>query len=314
MSKSYGFLVAVFFIICGNASGQNQQTARDYLRFIDSKNEIIVESTWNYMYLITHETDGNKHQVALKKLERDIFKSIRMIEQRDAFDAVFQNEALVYLNGNLFLIKGDNRNLLKSTATDSIVVAPEKIRRKIRVAMRSLRSNYDDAVKDYATRYDLKVDENQNHLASQMQHAIAVYDYHYELRSRVIQIKNAERDLWQDFQNQSLESFEDRRKHLKTTIINQLKEVEQIESVFTSDAVTDAFITFTNFYGSEFDSKLNIVTPVLELDSYSSTKRSQVIKEFNTVKDWFNSNRVEAYAHINESLQAFLRREITALD
>lgn len=314
MSKRYGFLIAIFFIICGIASGQNQQTASDYLRFIDSKNEIIVESTWNYMYQITHEIDGNKHQVALKKLENSILKSIRVIEKRDAFDDVFKNDALAYLNGNLYLIKGDITSLLKNTVTDSPVVAPEKIRRKIRVAMRSLRSNYDDAVKAYASRYDLKVDENQSDLASQMKHTIAVYDYHYELRSRVNQIKNAERDLWQDFQNQSLESFEDRRKHLKTTITNQLKEVEQLESVFTSDAVTDAFITFTKFYGNEFDSKLNKVKPVLELDSYSSTKRSQVIKEFNTVKDWFNSNRVEAYAHINESLQAFLRREITALD
>lgn len=314
MSKSYGFLIAVCFIICGNASGQNQQTAIDYLRFIDSKNEIIVESTWNYMYLITHETDGNKHQVALKKLEKDILKSIRMIEQRDAYDDVFKNEALAYLNGNLYLIKGDIKNLLKNTVTNSPVVAPEKIRRKIRVAIRSLRSNYDDAVKAFATRYDLKVDENQSDLALQMQHTIEVYDYHYELRSRVNQIKSAERDLWQDFQNQSMESFENKRNHLKNTITDQVQEIRQLKSIFTNDDVTNAFITFTNFYGSEFDTKLSKVTPVLELDSYSSSKRSQVIKEFNTVKDWFNSNRVEAYDYINESLQVFLRREITALD
>ncbi len=300
------YILLPFFSIA-----QNYSSAVDYLEFIDRNNASIVENTWNYMYTYTQDSDYRKQRISLKKLENTILNAIREVNNKETFDEGLKNSALTYLNGNLAIVTGDYKELLKNTTSDLPVIQQDMIKSKVRIAIRTLRSDYDMAISNYAQKYQLIIENNTSELAVQMQHTIAVYDYHYELRSRINRLKSAERDLWNDFQNQSLETFNTKATNLHS-ISNQLViEIDQLSiPTTTNTTIKEDVIKFTSYFSDDYMNKLHKVRPILSLNQLSTAQRSKAIRDFNEVKDWFNVNRTTAYDHINKALSTFLRNEI----
>lgn len=304
----------LFFLIAFSAQAQRYDTAVSYLQFVDGHNAQVVEQTWNYMYTYTQENDYNKQKGQLKKLENMLKRSLRYIEKEPAYDTSFQQAVIDYLKGNIAIVTNDYGALLKANRAQQPSTDKYELQKAIRNAMFQLRSDYDAAVKFYATTYDLKITPNSSALARQMEYTIMVYDYYNKLNMLAQQLKEAEENVWKDLTTQTPAQFNSRLKQLQIVIDKNSNLIKSINVPNDNADLQIAFVGLQQSFSDDFQDHLEPIVEILK--AYSSNDRTDVLTKtdaFNTAKTWLNINRREAFKKWFSAVNIYLRQEVNPL-
>lgn len=235
------FLLLVF--MANDVRAQNFNDANSYLTFIDSQNEKVVTSVWNYMQVYTFSKDDIAIKGRRKQLENTIRKSMVKVNKIKAFDPDLKRSMINYLEGNLAIVKEDLLVLLKSKDAGKVVTNQLQIIQNIRKAVYKLRADYNDAIAVYGDKHDLIIKENTSELAHNMKQTIMVYDYYNELQLAFSNLQQVERNFWQGLNEKDIASYRNAVVNLKSKLYDTLQ-LEKFNSYSLDDSLYNALVKY----------------------------------------------------------------------
>ncbi|WP_298952931.1 hypothetical protein [uncultured Nonlabens sp.] len=238
---SYIFVLLVF--MANDVRAQNFNDANSYLTFIDSQNEKVVTSVWNYMQVYTFSKDDIAIKGRRKQLENTIRKSMVKVNKIKAFDPDLKRAMINYLEGNLAIVKEDLLVLLKSKDAGKVVTNQLQIIQNIRKAVYKLRADYNDAIAVYGDKHDLIIKENTSELAHNMKQTIMVYDYYNELQLAFSNLQQVERNFWQGLNEKDIASYRNAVVNLKSKLYDTLQ-LEKFNSYSLDDNLYNALVKY----------------------------------------------------------------------
>lgn len=303
--------ILLFLIFSCTCLAQRYKTPASYLKFIDTQNEQVVLQTWDYMTVFTNNPNSPQAKGQLKVLENTLLKTIRYVEKDNPFDMQLQQDALIYLTGNLAIVQRDYAALLNYDKTNEVIVDRYRIFKEIRNKMYALRTNYDAAVRNYASKHKLSVIENTSRVALQMEQTIKLYDHYYDVRLLLEKLKQADAALWENLPDVSPDAF--------NTKLDQFNRVVAANQILLNDLVpfnNDTMLL--SVYNTSQEKLTATITAHAQdikavLVAYESGNRANLSAKtdaYNKAKTQLNIARSETFNGFNKASKLYLQKHL----
>lgn len=312
--KRIQFPVALVFIFASYYSNaQSFEDARSYITFIDSHNAKVVSQTWNYMEMSTNSEDQIAIKGQRKKLENIVKSSLRTINNAAAFDQNLQKAAMNYLEGNLKIIKNELIHLIDLKNEKVVSVDQIALIQKIRKAIVQLRTDYDLAIKNYGSKYELELVPNDGKLARQMANTIALYDYYYSVQIEFSKLQIIEQNLWNGINDKTLSSLNSDMLEAQQNLLT-ITTIDNLGLFKEDNSLIKVLLLMNSHIKEALDDRLNAII-IIKKDQETGN-RDQIMtktKNYNASLKWANQNRKSIYNQWNSVYPKFLKTHINAI-
>ncbi|WP_124981427.1 hypothetical protein [Nonlabens xiamenensis] len=302
------YRLSVLIVLSGVISLAQSDPA-EYLKFIDAQNELIHRSTWNYMQEYSLDVNPNALKGARKQLENQLKASLSKISRSRTPDKEFTNQAMTYVQGNLDLVEGDLKSLLKDKNAGDITINQLQILQQLRKRIQQIRQNYDQAVIDYGQKYGLNLTENDSRLAQNMAATIRIYDYYNQLQLVFKGLQQEEYNFWQDMNNKSLVSYDQSIQELKAHLASV--KVDSALLAYEGDGRMGIVLEeYHQFLTKQVQGGLDPIRVIKNATPGNLTAQTDA---YNQSIHWANRTRKKLYERWKVESKEFLRRKISSL-
>jgi len=282
--KKLFFYILFFFSLC--ASGQDFESAADYLEFIGKEQETVTRNTWKYTKAVAHSNSSSnimkKRQVLITTIERAIAK----IEKTKAYE-------------------GD-QELADKKMTESQI-------------------EYEKNFYSYAEKHDINIIESENDLGKKMAISNKVFDHSNELYLIFFKVYINEVYLWEAIKKNDVNGIQQNANALKQTAEEGITILKQVKPYKTDRSLIIANKAVFEFFIDEAENKIPAIADYLILkedfetiknaiDKIPENKRTQEqINAYNTKIEAIN-NAGEKYNKVSTGLSERRQRILTEMD